>query len=187
MNQIQFPYRPQAENEPAVAGDMAEEGRAWGKYSRAALFLLRVSTGWMMFYAGITKILDPAWSAGGYLNAAKTLPWLFGFFAQPNVLPVINFVNEWGLALLGASLMLGLGVRVSSVLGAVLMMLYYLPILDFPYPNPHSFIVDEHVIYAAALLYFAAVRAGRVWGLDGWMLNWRMCAEKFPRLRNWIG
>ena len=134
--------------------------------ARFILFLLRVALGWLMFYAGITKVLNPDWSAGGFLAGAETFPELFAWFAQPDVLPVINVINEWGLLLLGVSLLFGIFVRLSSVLGAVLMLLYYLPGLSFPLAGGHSYIVDEHIIYALALLFFAAVRAGRVWGLD---------------------
>ena len=156
------------------------------KSERVTLFLLRVGTGWLMFYAGITKILDPDWSAAGYLNNAKTFSGLFAWFASPGILPITNFVNEWGLTLLGGSLILGIGVRLSSVLGAALMMLYYLPILEFPYPNTHSYIVDEHIIYALVLVYLAAVRAGRYIGLENWCSRLPICS-KFPRLREWLG
>ena len=139
-----------------------------------------------MFYAGITKILDPGWSAAGYLNNAKTFSGLFAWFATPSVLPITNFVNEWGLTLLGVSLILGIGVRLSSILGAALMMLYYFPVLEFPYPNTHSYIVDEHVIYALVLLVLAALRAGRTWGLENWCSRFPVCS-KFPRLRKWLG
>src|SRR3990167_4561730 len=136
------------------------------KFQKISLFFLRISMGWMFFWAGITKVLDPAWSAAGYLRGAKTFTSFYLWLTTPSLLPLTNFVNEWGLTLLGAALILGLFVRLSSVLGAALMLLYYLPILQFPYPNAHSYIVDEHIVYALALLYFAAVGAGRVWGLD---------------------
>ena len=129
------------------------------------LFLLRVTVGWMFFYAGITKILDPQWSAEGYLKGAKAFTWFFQMLLDPSVLPIINFTNKWGLTLLGISLILGLFVRFSSLLGVLLMALYYIA-LGFPYPNPHSYIVDEHIIYISILFFFAAVKAGRVFGLD---------------------
>ncbi len=135
-------------------------------YSKVSLTLLRLATGWLMFYAGITKVLDPGWSAAGYLSGAKTFAGLYQWFLQPGVLPVINFVNEWGLTLLGVSLILGIGVRISAPLGAVLMMLYYFPVLQFPYIPSHSYIVDDHIIDAAALLVLAAFDAGSVWGLE---------------------
>ena len=148
--------------------------------------MLRVSLGWMFFYAGITKVMNPEWSAAGYMKGAKTFAGFYQFLTQPGMLPVINFINEWGLLLLGVSLIFGVFVRLSSVLGAVLMLLYYFPILDFPYPNAHSFIVDEHIIYALALALLAAWRAGRTYGLENWCANLPVCS-KFPKLREWLG
>jgi thiosulfate dehydrogenase [quinone] large subunit len=142
--------------------------------------------GWLMFYAGITKVLNPEWSAAGYLKGAKTFAGFYQWLTSPGLLPIVNFVNEWGLTLLGISLILGIGVRLSSILGAVLMLLYYFPVFDFPYPNPHSFIVDDHIIYAVVLLLFASLRAGRTWGLENWCSNLPICS-KFPRLREWLG
>lgn len=150
------------------------------------LFLLRVSLGWMYFYAGITKLLNPEWSAAKYLLAGKTFPGLYKWLASPDILPWINGVNEWALTLLGLSLILGLFVRLSSVLGMVLMLLYYFPILSFPYPNPNSFIVDQHIIYLMALGYLAAIRAGRVWGLEARCGALPLC-KRIPKLRNWLG
>lgn len=130
-----------------------------------SLFLLRISLGWLFFYSGITKVLDSSWSAAGYLEGAKTFPDLFAFFLQPNILPIVNLLNEWGQLLLGVSLILGVFVRLSAWGGVLLMILYYLPVLDFPYPNAHSYIVDEHIIYICALLVLLSFNAGKVWGL----------------------
>lgn len=147
---------------------------------------MRVSLGWLFFYAGITKVLDPAWSAAGYLNSAKTFAGFYHLLTTPSVLPIINLVNEWGLMLLGISLVLGVFVRVSSILGAVLMLLYYFPVLTFPYILPHSYIVDEHIVYAFSLLVLASARAGRVFGLENWCANLPLCS-RFPALRSLLG
>src|SRR3972149_2745546 len=155
-------------------------------FQKFSLFLLRVATGWFFFYAGITKVLNPNWSAAGYMKGAKTCVWFYQWLLQPNILPVINFVNEWGLTLLGISLILGIFVRLSSVLGAILMLLYYFPVLQFPYPNPNSYVVDEHIVYALVLVFFASLRVGRIWGLENWCSGLPICA-RFPRLRNWLG
>jgi len=156
------------------------------QFQKISLFLLRISLGWLFFWAGITKVLDPTWSAVGYLQGAKTFTGFFQWLASPNLLPFINFVNEWGLTLLGLALILGIFVRLSSILGAILMFLYYLPILQFPYPNPYSFLIDEHIIYLIALLALASLRAGRVWGLENWCSNLPICS-KFPKLRKLLG
>ena len=153
---------------------------------KITLFLLRITLGWMFFWAGITKVVNPEWSAGGYLKGAKTFAGFYGWLTDPAILPVVDFANKWGLTLLGISLILGIGVRLSSIFGALLMFLYYLPILNFPYPNPNSFLVDQHIIYIAALLFLAATRAGRTWGLENWCSHLPLCL-KFPRLREWFG
>ena len=134
--------------------------------ARFTLLLTRVALGGLMLYAGITKVLDSSWSSAGYIGAAKTFPNFYQLFLQPAILPVVDFLNAWGLTLLGLSLILGLFVRLSSLLGVALMLLYYFAAGPFPYPNPHAFLVDEHIIYAFLLLFFASVRAGRYGGLD---------------------
>lgn len=156
------------------------------KFQKISLFILRVGTGWMMFYTGITKVLNPEWSSVGYLRGAKTFIGFYQWLTSAGTLPFIDFVNEWGLTLLGVSLILGIGVRLSSLLGALLMLLYYFPILDFPYPNPHSFLVDEHIIYALVLLVLAGFRAGRTMGLENWCSKLPICS-RFPALRRLLG
>lgn len=136
------------------------------KLQRVSLFLLRVGLGWIFFWAGITKVLNPEWSAGGFLQGAKTFPAFFSWFGSPTMLPITNFVNEWGLTLLGVSLILGIFVRWTAPFGVILMVLYYLPILQFPYPNVNSFIVDQHIIFIIALIALYAFNAGQYWGLE---------------------
>ena len=140
----------------------------------------------MFFWAGIKKVLDPAWSAAGYLKGAKTFTEFYQWLTTPGLLPFTNFMNEWGLILLGLSLILGLFVRLSSTLGVLLMLLYYFPILQFPYPNPHSFLVDEHIIYAFSLLMLASLHAGRIWGLENWCSRLPLCS-RVPGLRALLG
>ena len=154
--------------------------------SKITLFVLRLSLGWLFFYAGIVKILNPQWSAAGYLKGAKTFPAFYNWLTQPDIMPIINFINEWGLTLIGVSLILGLFVRISSFSGALLMILYYFPVLDFPKAGASGFLVDEHIIYILVFLLLAGLRAGSFWGLENWCANLPICS-KFPKLRNWLG
>ncbi|MEX2054573.1 MAG: DoxX family membrane protein [Candidatus Andersenbacteria bacterium] len=156
------------------------------KVEQLPLFLLRVALGWLFFYSGITKVLNPEWSAAGYLAGAKTFSGLYQWFAQPEILPVINAINEWGQLLLGIALLLGIVVRLASVGGALLMLMYYFPVLEFPYIGRTAFLIDEHIIYALALWVLAAFRAGRVWGLETWCSQLPLCS-KYPRWRWWLG
>lgn len=149
------------------------------------MFLLRVVTGWMFLYAGWSHLIDPNFSAAGYLAGAKTFVGFYHWLATPSMLPLINFVNEWGLTLLGVSLILGIGIRLSAKLGALLMILYWLP-LGILHPDAHSLIVDDHVIYAAALLVLSSMSAGRIYGLENWCSNLPLCS-KYPKLRRLLG
>lgn len=155
-------------------------------FHRFSLVFLRVTTGWMYFYAGITKVINPEWSAAGYIKGAKTFAGAFAWFLNPQVLPVVDFLVKWGLVALGVSLVLGLFVRLSSYLGILLMLLFYLPILNFPFAGQHAYIIDEHIIYIAGLLVLASFRSGHVWGLEKWCINLPICS-KYPKLRAWLG
>lgn len=137
------------------------------KNQKVSLFLLRLSLGWLFFYAGITKVLDPNWTAAGYLKAAQTATGLYQWFASPQNIGWVNFLNEWGLTLVGAALILGVFVRLAALSGILLMILYYLPILNFPYvgKGTTSFLVDQHIIFILALLLLWAFDAGKYWGL----------------------
>ncbi|MFZ3020104.1 MAG: DoxX family membrane protein [Minisyncoccia bacterium] len=124
-----------------------------------SLFLLRLSLGFYFLYAGFSKIIDPTWSAVGYLNGAQGfLKPLYNYFAGANVLPIINVLNEWGLALIGLALILGLATRFASFCGIILMALYYLA-LSFPYPDAHSLVVDQHIIFITIFLVIIALRS----------------------------
>lgn len=130
-----------------------------------ALFLLRITIGWLFLNAGIAKVINPEWTAAGYMKGALTLTGLYNWLAGSSLLPVINFLVEWGLVLMGISLILGICVKWSGYLGSILMFLFYLPVLSFPVVG-HGYIVDEHIIYIAGLLVLAAFEAGKVWGLE---------------------
>lgn len=136
------------------------------KTNTASIFL-RLAFGWLFLYAGITKIINPEWTAAGFLNNAQTLSGFYGWLASPNILPFVDFLNQWGITLIGITLILGIFVRLSSYLGAFLMVLYYFPNLAFPYVGEHSFLVDEHIIYALALILIASIHTKRHFSILG--------------------
>lgn len=128
---------------------------------RISIILLQIGLGGLFLYAGITKILDPNWTAKGYIEDAKTLNGLYTFFASPGILPIVDFLNAWGLTLIGVALLTGLFVRWASVAGILVMLLYYFPILAFPHVGDHGgYIVDEHIIYAVAFLILIGFQKG---------------------------
>lgn len=136
-------------------------------YQQLSLLFLRLSIGILFFYAGISKLLTPNWSAVGYLKNAQNLTPFYQFLASTQNIGWVNFLNEWGLTLVGISLILGVFIKLSSVSGIFIMILYYIPILHFPYvgKNPASFLVDEHIILIAGLLIVFFFEAGKYFSL----------------------
>ncbi len=148
------------------------------------LFLLRISIGWIFFYAGVTKLSNQAWTAGGYLSSAKTFSGFYQWLASPDLIGTVNVLNEWGLTIIGLALILGIFVRISSVLGSLIMILYYFPILVFPKVGANAFIIDEHIVYILVLLSLAAFRAGTAWGLESWIVR-SSFFSKHPSLKKY--
>jgi len=128
---------------------------------------LRFVLGWYMFFAGIEKVLDPSWTASGFLMGAKTFPGFYTWFAAPSQAFWVDPLNAWGITLVGAALLFGVFVRPAALAGAALMMLYYFPQVAYPFVLSHGFIVESHIINAAAFLAVAFLPAARRWGFAG--------------------
>ncbi len=136
-----------------------------GKVTISAV-ALRFLLGWFMFFAGIEKVLNPEWSASSFLATAKTFPEFYAWFALPANSWWVDPLNAWGILLVGVALLLGVGIRPAAWAGAALMIIYYFPHNVFPYV-PHGFIVEEHIIYAAAFILVAFLSAAQRLGLSG--------------------
>jgi len=125
-----------------------------------ALTGLRISLGWLFLYAGISKIINPDWSAAFYLTKASSFPDFYNWLASSTMLPIVNFINMWGLLLIGIALIVGICVNYAAGGGIGFMVLYYFPILAFPHVGEHSLLVDDHIIYALALVVLIVFNAG---------------------------
>ncbi len=129
------------------------------KYKTTFLFLLRVLIGWHLLYEGLTKLFAPAWSAEAFLKGSYG--FLSGLFhtlaSSPATVGMVNFLNVWGLVLIGTALFLGVFIRFSAICGIVLMMLYYFAYPPFNVPiyitNPegHYWIINRNLIEAITL------------------------------------
>lgn len=150
------------------------------------LFLLRIAVGWHMLYEGIVKLLMPGWSAAEYLSLSRWIfAPIFGWMAStPSVLAIVNFLNIWGLILIGLALMLGIFTRFAALAGALLIGLYYVsnpPFvgLDFGPPTEgHYLVVNKNLIEIFALGVLAMFHTGYIWGLD---LLWSKLPKKTPK------
>jgi thiosulfate dehydrogenase [quinone] large subunit len=138
------------------------------------LVALRVFIGWHFLYEGLVKLLNPYWSAAGYLVESR---WIFsGLFkaivASPSLLSIVDFLNIWGLILIGLGLMLGAFTRITTLAGMVLLALYYLsnpPFYGYSYSMPSEgsyIIVNKNFIEFLALWVLYLFPTGCIIGLD---------------------
>ncbi len=137
-------------------------------YSTIQLFwlvVLRVFIGWYFLYEGLAKVFSPKWTAYGYLMDSKGLfAPLFRMIAEnPDLMAIADFINIWGLTLIGLLLILGLFEKAGYIGAALLLTLYYLshpPLLNAAYllrPEGSYLWVDKNLIMLAAtivLFYF---------------------------------
>ena len=102
-------------------------------YQYYGLVVRRMLIGWHFLYEGISKIINPYWSSAAYLLDSK---WIFSGLAKtivsnPTLLTISDYVNMWGLTLVGVSLMLGIFSKYGSLVGMGFVMMYYLLPLRF--------------------------------------------------------
>jgi thiosulfate dehydrogenase (quinone) large subunit len=155
--------------------------------SRFLIIYFRLAMGWTFLYAGVTQLAEPNFTAATFLAHTKTFHDFFAWFSSPALIPYTDFLVKWGHTLIGLSLVTGCLVRISAPFGVLLMLVYYLAHLDFPYVDSHvNFITEYHLVYAGVLVYLIAARAGHVWGLDGWTQRLPLITER-QYLRPLIG
>lgn len=132
------------------------------------ILFFRLTMAWTFLYAASHQVFDPHFSVAGFLSHTKTFHDLFVPFTSPSVAPIVTFLVGYGHLLIGLSLLVGLMVRVSATFGIALLLMYWMAHMDWPYiENTNNFIIDYHIVYAGALCYVIAKRAGHVFGLDG--------------------
>jgi thiosulfate dehydrogenase [quinone] large subunit len=143
------------------------------------LVALRMAIGWHFLYEGIVKVLNPKWTSLGYLMDSQG--WFASLFqsmaSNASVLGVINFMNEWGLILIGLGLIAGCFARLASVGGILLLLLYYLshpPFVGsedlFMLPREGAYLwIDRNLIEIVALALLYVFPTSHLFGLDGYI------------------
>lgn len=145
------------------------------------LTILRVLIGWHLLYEGVVKLWNPGWSAGGYLMDSQGFfaEYFYKLAANPSMLEVVDFLNVWGLILIGMALILGLFTRAALVGGIVLLGLYFLshpPLIGVQYalPSEGSYLfVNKNLIEIAAMAVLLVFSASRMIGLDRFFMKLR--------------
>jgi len=144
---------------------------------KLTLVFLRLAIGWHFMYEGLVKLANPNWTSAGYLmdSAGFLKQFYFNLALNPDILQVVDFLNIWGLILIGAGLILGAFTRVAIISGIVLMVFYYFshpPFVGLKYAVPGDgsyLVVNKMVIEALALAVLLAFPTSKEWGLDRWI------------------
>lgn len=171
----------------AAASKHALPDPPWVKHAfKRFLGSARIALGGVFMWAFLDKLFglgfstptNRAWLAGGsptkgYLSTSSG--WLGPFYKSIAGSPATDALFMLGLASVGLALLVGVGVRVAGVSGALMMAFMYSshpPWTASPAgANP---LLDDHVIYAAILLAMAFSHAGRYLGLGGWWERTRL-------------
>jgi thiosulfate dehydrogenase [quinone] large subunit len=166
------------------------------------LGLLRISLGWIFFWAFLDKFFglgfstcrdiqtgtvnyfcNQAWLYGGsptfgFLKFATKGPFS-GIFQSMAGNPIVDWLFMLGLLGVGLGLLLGIFMKLSTFFGGLMLVLMYLAGSLLPEHNP---LLDEHLIYTLlmALLYFSD--AGNYLGLGHWWQKTKL-VRKYKILR----
>ena len=144
------------------------------------LVTLRVMLGWYFLYEGITKIANPDWTSLGYLMDSKGLfsGMYHSMAANASVVTVVDFLNKWGLTLIGMGLLFGLLTQLALIFGILMLVMYYLshPALasvTYLMPMEGSYLwVNKTLIEIFAMAVLLVFPTGRVVGLDRLIAKW---------------
>lgn len=155
----------------------------------AVLSLVRILIGWHFLYEGITKIASDNWSSYYYLAQSR---WILSDFfhwimSNPTALAITDFLNIWGLTLIGIALFLGIFTRLTSLAGVVLLLLYYIAVPPFIVPfGGYHYIINGLIIEACFLLVFVFIPKDYMWGLDRLVKIFfhKRKEKKFPSVDN---
>jgi thiosulfate dehydrogenase [quinone] large subunit len=171
-----------------------------GRTHRMGVALLRIMVGVIFLWAGLEKVLGSGpdgFSAAPFLQFATggTLGWPFvtgevadgtvfnptqafwvGLAGNEAAMSIVNMLVPWGQIAIGVSLILGLLTRFGAVMGALMMVFFFLAAWDFQYG-----IVNQHLTYALICVTLAGLGAGRYYGLDGILAD-----RVAPGIRRWF-
>lgn len=132
----------------------------FSKSKLTALVLLRLSIGWHFLFEGLVKVMNPSWSSKIYLlDSGGFMKSIFEWMANnTTVLPVIDFLNAWGLTVIGFSLIAGLFSRHASFAGMLLLASYYLshpafPGIEYMYQTDGSYFIINKTLVELFALY----------------------------------
>ena len=129
------------------------------------------------------SVLSGGTPAQGYINnAIDDAQPLKGLYQSLFANGFGDFVFMLGLFAIGVAMLVGAGVRIAAVAGALLMLFMYLVALPWIGEHGTNPILDSHWMEAMLLLIPAFTLSGDTWGLGKWWANQEI-VKKYKWLR----
>lgn len=158
------------------------------KATRYLWAVTRLCMGWVFLWPFLDKLFGlghETTSAHAWINGGNpTLGFLSGsvgpfagFYQAIAGAGLVNWLFMIGLLGIAVALVLGIGTRIASVSGAVMVILMWSASL----PPQDDIFMDNHLIYALVLIGLALVGAGNTLGLGRWWTQTPL-VRRFPWL-----
>jgi uncharacterized membrane protein YphA (DoxX/SURF4 family) len=146
-----------------------------------SITIVRIVIGWHFLYEGLSKLIEGGWSSAPYLAGSR---WIFAPFFQwisesSAMTSVVDFLNLWGLTLVGLGLILGAFTRLASSAGAFMLFFYFVAYPPIPgytisVPVEGSYLwVNKTLIEFFVLIAFSFISSGSHFGLDRLYKRWK--------------
>ncbi|PJA89566.1 MAG: hypothetical protein CO137_03595 [Candidatus Magasanikbacteria bacterium CG_4_9_14_3_um_filter_32_9] len=135
-----------------------------------------------VFGLGFSTAAENSWLSGvsptaGFLKFGTQglFVEIFHWMAGSILVDILFMV---GLLCIGLALIFGVGMKIASYSGTLLLTLMWLAII----PPEHHPIIDEHIIYALLLILLSTTNSGEVLGMGKWWSKTK-CVKKYAWLK----
>jgi thiosulfate dehydrogenase [quinone] large subunit len=174
--------------EPVTTAPVPDQPIVRSLAARRALAVLRIMFGFYFLWAFLDKTFglgfatpgERAWVNGGsptrgFLSGVEgPFAGIYNAIAGNALIDILFMVGLLGI---GLALILGIGMRVAAISGAILYVLMWTAALPMT-TNP---ILDDHITGAMTLIVLALTAAGTTWGLGTWWAR-----QPFVQKNRWL-
>lgn len=145
------------------------------------LTIVRIVIGWHFLYEGLSKLFSAGWSSAPYLAGSKWIfaPLFHSMAGNSTIIGLVDFLNIWGLILVGLGLMFGIFSRWASAGGALMLLFYFVayppvPGYMFGVPVEGNYLwVNRNLIEFFVLASFIFLDPMYLFGLDRLYSKWK--------------
>ena len=146
------------------------------RFQVVSLFFLRLVIGVYFLNFGLSAMWTRGWSLAALISGGQTFTAFYQGLVASSLLPLVALVVKIGFLIIGIALLAGIFVRISSLVGIVLMLFLYFPTLAFPYVcgtgstgvlcgDPSLYLVNNYLLVAAGLFILFTFKAGKHFSL----------------------